>query len=696
MLEPGSEIDRYVVDAKIGEGGVAAVYRVHHRTLGTVFALKVLAVSTSRARRRAAREARSQASLDHPFIVQVLDTFEEHGVTCLLMDYIRGPSLRQLLDVYQPSLPESIALFRGIVTGVAHAHHHGLVHRDIKPGNILLQPEETGLIPKVSDFGLVKILGNANMAETATGVILGTPAYESPEQHRTPKDVDERTDIFALGCVLYELICGQRAFTDDNIHALYNTISNGAYEPVLAIRPDTPTALARAIDGMLEPERDRRTANAQAILDQLDTMEIGLPDARLPEAWIGRVLPEGTPGYVAATEISKSMWVEEAPSTAGTGQTFHLTKIEGSKGPVPSRRGPRSLVAMAVAVAALLIGIALWDGSQVPTPSPQPVAPVVAAPQPSTPMARPSPVPDPPPPAPPTSSEPTAVVPADSRATEPDALVEVDPAPEPIPAQERIPTDTDPPPSRDGGVWIAPIPAGSAYASIANRVDVASGQPAHPDVVVAIGSAAVTEAQQTWPETTVVSLNAPPASGVNTISRAPDPAELADRMAQLGLTTIGGIYSKKTRWWNALDAAVAGRGMSFNGRVCDAEHIESTVSALAAESDVIVVQPDRLWTASALTSLFGAALSQRGGPFPVVSWSPSHLTRRTAPTMAAFADIDSQIDLAAGAVDALSRGEEPSLPWPKLQLTAQLSSLQQARIIITRRNKSAIDDLRTR
>ena len=192
MLEVGREIDRYVVEAEIGEGGIAHVFRVRHRTLRTLHALKILKVGGRALCERLVQEGQLQAAISHPNIVAVTDVLEVDGSPGLLMEYVEGGALDRWLDTNRPGVAEAERLFRGIVAGVGRAHREGLVHRDLKPGNILLARGDEGLLPKVADFGLAKILmdipGGANNA-TRSVVGMGTPAYMSPEQLRNAKGV---------------------------------------------------------------------------------------------------------------------------------------------------------------------------------------------------------------------------------------------------------------------------------------------------------------------------------------------------------------------------------------------------------------------------------------------------------------------------------------------------------------------------
>ena len=162
MIETGQTVERFTVEAKLGEGGMATVYRVRHNTLGSYHALKLLKSSNADVRRRLVEEGRVQASLHHPNIVAVTDVLIVEGQPGLLMELVNGPTLEQWLWQNRATLEQAEALFRGIVAGVGRAHRAGLVHRDLKPGNVLLDVADGMVIPKVTDVCLAKILLDEN------------------------------------------------------------------------------------------------------------------------------------------------------------------------------------------------------------------------------------------------------------------------------------------------------------------------------------------------------------------------------------------------------------------------------------------------------------------------------------------------------------------------------------------------------
>ncbi len=274
FLKRGQVVDRYTVEVELGEGGVATVYRVRHNTLGTTHALKVLHVSGNAIRERLVQEGRVQAALRHPNIVAVTDVIDVAGAPGLLMEFIEGPPLDRWLRENRPTLAQAEDVFRGILMGVSRAHRVGLIHRDLKPGNVLLEIGDDGVIvPKVSDFGLAKILSedeSGGRAQTRSGMTMGTPAYMAPEQVRDAKTVDQRADIFALGCILYELCTGVSPFDQGDVLAIFSALAAGTYTPPEQVNPDIPVRLRNAIVGCLSNRREERIPDCATLRQVLE------------------------------------------------------------------------------------------------------------------------------------------------------------------------------------------------------------------------------------------------------------------------------------------------------------------------------------------------------------------------------------------------------------------------------------------
>jgi serine/threonine protein kinase/tetratricopeptide (TPR) repeat protein len=268
-LEPGTVIDeRYVVEGLLGTGGMAHVYRVRHRALGTQHALKLLTVSSPAVEARLLHEGRVQAALGHPNVIAVQDVVQVRGKPGLVLALVEGPSLTQLLGAQTSPLGvlQLDALAAGILAGVAAAHAVRLVHRDLKPSNVLIDLRRDAVVPMVGDFGLARALDDdADTRLTRSGASLGTPRYMAPEQIRSARSVDVRADVWSLGCLLYELATGVPPFTGDVLE-LYQRVAQGQYEPLSQRRPDLPERIVAAITAALQVDPDARPADAAALL----------------------------------------------------------------------------------------------------------------------------------------------------------------------------------------------------------------------------------------------------------------------------------------------------------------------------------------------------------------------------------------------------------------------------------------------
>lgn len=298
ILQPGQTIDRFVVERSLGEGGMAAVYQVRHTTLDAVYALKILAIPSAAVRERMLREGRFQATLRHSNIVSVLDVLDIHGVLGLLMEYVDGPSLEEWLAVYRPTLRESMAVFGGILSAMDMVHSRGIIHRDLKPANVLLHITDQGVYPRVTDFGIAKSKQLSDVT-TGSGATVGTPAYMAPEQFRDASTVDQRADIFSLGAILYELVCGRRAFAADNLLALMNSMARGEYTPPEQVVADLPESVRSALLGALRAEPSHRLADCRRLAAVLTGQSAvhNIADA------MPRRLEPGGPGVRAAVEL---------------------------------------------------------------------------------------------------------------------------------------------------------------------------------------------------------------------------------------------------------------------------------------------------------------------------------------------------------------------------------------------------------
>ena len=230
-------ISHYRILAKLGQGGMGVVYKAEDTKLDRLVALKLLAPELTRdpeAKIRFVREAKAAAALNHPNIATIYEIDEADDITFIAMEFVAGVSLKQKLAAGPLAMAEALAITIQIATGLARAHSQGIVHRDIKPGNILLT-SEGGV--KIVDFGLAKLAGDTQL--TRTGLILGTVAYMSPEQARGD-EVTAQTDIWALGVIHYEMLTGRLPFRGENPQAQIYSILNRVPEPLTRLDEDIP------------------------------------------------------------------------------------------------------------------------------------------------------------------------------------------------------------------------------------------------------------------------------------------------------------------------------------------------------------------------------------------------------------------------------------------------------------------------
>ena len=278
MVEPGTRLGPYEIVELLGRGGMGEVYRARDPRLGRDVAIKVLAAEVSRDAGQLARferEARVVAALSHPNICTLFDIGRAGGLDYLVMELVGGDTLAR--QIRTPGLPleRFYAIAIPLAEALAVAHSHGVVHRDLKPDNVMVTPEG-GL--KILDFGLAKrslpALGaDATAAETEArltraGRIVGTLPYMSPEQLRS-LEIDEQSDIFALGVMLFELLAGSRPFAGDSVVDLISSILKEEPPALSGLRPDLPRALVELVRGCLEKERDKRVASAGDVAQRL-------------------------------------------------------------------------------------------------------------------------------------------------------------------------------------------------------------------------------------------------------------------------------------------------------------------------------------------------------------------------------------------------------------------------------------------
>ncbi|HWK50472.1 MAG TPA: serine/threonine-protein kinase, partial [Steroidobacter sp.] len=257
---PKRTLGRYEIERELGKGAMGIVYLGRDPKINRVVAIKAIPLAEefeeddlAEARARFFREAEMAGRLNHPAIVTVYDAGEDNGLAYIAMEYLRGHHLSTHTDSKHLLTPKSVMLLVARVAEALHyAHRQNVVHRDIKPANIMFNPETDEL--KITDFGIARL---TDTSRTKTGIVLGTPSFMSPEQLEG-RALDGRSDQFALGVSLYQLLCGQLPFRADSMPRLMQKIATEPHTPIRTIRPDLPAEVEAIIDRALSKSADDR------------------------------------------------------------------------------------------------------------------------------------------------------------------------------------------------------------------------------------------------------------------------------------------------------------------------------------------------------------------------------------------------------------------------------------------------------
>ena len=378
MAEPMAHrlAGRYEVRSLIGRGGMAEVHLGFDTRLSRVVAIKMLRrdlAQDSIFQARFRREAQSAASLNHPNIVAVYDTGEEIiedavgrsiAVPYIVMEYVEGHTVKDLIsDGTAVPINEAVEIVSGVLSALEYSHANHLVHRDIKPGNIMLTSD--GKI-KVMDFGIARALTDSQATMTQTNAVVGTAQYLSPEQARG-ETVDARSDLYSTGVVLFELLTGRPPFKGDSAVAV-------AYQHVEQIPPtpssilsDIPDSLDRVVLKALAKNREDRYPTAAAMLSDLQRVSRGLDVAAPPaDSWATEVLP--TSGMVGA-QTAATMPMSAVAPRGGGGQATAATstalppvaeRADAAEEASKARKRRTAIIASVVVIALLLIGGSVW------------------------------------------------------------------------------------------------------------------------------------------------------------------------------------------------------------------------------------------------------------------------------------------------------------------------------------------------
>ena len=267
---------------RVGQGGMGSVYRARQQSLSRIVALKVLAPALSADRtfvERFHREARLAARLNHPNLVQVFNVGEDKGRHYIAMEFVEGPSVDRLIELYGGIAEEEVVdIAIGVTCALSVAASQGIVHRDVKPSNILLSDQ--GMV-KLTDLGLAKRVAGDDLHITQTGAAVGTPNYMSPEQARGSRDMDARTDIYALGASMYHMLTGRPPFRGKTPFETLRMHVDAPVTPPSAVNPRVSALVSALVTRMLAKDPDDRVQSPEALARELETVRRELRRSRM-------------------------------------------------------------------------------------------------------------------------------------------------------------------------------------------------------------------------------------------------------------------------------------------------------------------------------------------------------------------------------------------------------------------------------
>jgi serine/threonine-protein kinase len=353
----------YEIDREIGRGGMGIVYRARDRRLKRTVAIKLLPPELAfrtEIKQRFLREAETAAQLSHPHIVPIYSVDEREGLVFFVMACVEGTTLaRRLQEEGRLGVAETRKLLREVAEALAFAHGRGVIHRDIKPDNILLDAESGRAM--VTDFGIARaVQEGADSRLTATGMAIGTPTYMSPEQAVGERAIDGRSDLYSLGVLAYQMLSGEPPFVAQSTPALLMKQLTELPVPINDRRPDVPADFAAVVMNLLEKEPERRFPNASTLLLALDGTA-SVPSAPRPAPASGTAPAAGGATWRAPTPAPATPYALAGAPGDGRGLT-HPTPDDLSRWMAPPVQKFRKQFASWASVSAVIVIAAIFTG----------------------------------------------------------------------------------------------------------------------------------------------------------------------------------------------------------------------------------------------------------------------------------------------------------------------------------------------
>lgn len=389
-MESGDRLaDRYELVARIGYGGMGEVWRAVQVNLDRVVAIKVIHPTQDEARaelilQRFQREAELVGRVDHRHVIDVID----YGTTAegdpfLVMPFLMGETLEQRLHrTPTATLGEIVVVMRAILGGLAAIHDAGIVHRDLKPANVFLAQDSDGVVPKLLDFGISREgTPAAEAGLTQENTMIGTPAYMAPEQFESARTVDQRADLFGLGAMLYEALCGRTPYAGTDAFAVYRAVIETTPESLAVLRPDLPASLVALVERAIAKDPAARWRTARDMRRALDAL---VQEGDLEGLGVAPLAVQNTPSPVDISG-APTAWKPGASTPAGNAPPSRVEPWSSSPGPAPvptaTKRGPWIAAGILATLTAAAVGFAIVDPFEEELPEPVPPTSNVSPPE---------------------------------------------------------------------------------------------------------------------------------------------------------------------------------------------------------------------------------------------------------------------------------------------------------------------------